>query len=55
MIHTMQKIGDKDKAMQKVKEKIENFEKDIKEIYSMFKPLIGKGLPHFWDENNCLL
>ena len=21
----------------------------------MFKPLIEKGLPHFWDENNCLL
>ena len=24
-------------------------------IDSLFKPFIAKGLPHFWDENNCLL
>ena len=30
-------------------------QKDSKEVYSLFKPLIEKGLPHFWDENNYLL
>ena len=41
--------------MQKVKAKIEELQKEIKEIYSLFKPLIEKGLPHFWDEDNALL
>ena len=28
---------------------------EIKEVYPLFKPLIEKGLPHFWDDNNYLL
>ena len=55
MIHSVQKIVDKDIAMQKVKLKIEELQKEIKDVYSLFKPLIEKGLPHFWDEDNCLL
>ena len=55
MIHYVHKIVDKDNALQKVKVKIEYLKKDIKDAYSLFKPLIEKGLPHFWDENNCLL
>lgn len=55
MIHLVQRIIDKDIAMQKVKVKIEEFQKEIKEVYSLFKPLIEKGLPHFWDEDNALL
>ena len=47
IIHTVQKIVDKDNAIEKVKAKIEDLQKDIKEIYSLFKPLIEKGLPHF--------
>lgn len=55
MIHSVQKIVDKDIALQKVKLKIEELQKEIKDVYSLFKPLIEKGLPHFWDEDNCLL
>ena len=47
MIHTVQKNVDKDNAMEKVKEKTKALQKEIKEIYSLFKPLIEKGLPHF--------
>ena len=50
-----QRIVDKDNAIHKVKEKIETLQKEIKEFYVLFKPLIEKGLPPFWDENNCLL
>ena len=35
--------------------KIEELQKEIKDVYSLFKPLIEKGMPHFWDEDNCLL
>lgn len=48
MIHLVQRIIDKDIALQKFKAKIEELQKEIKEIYSLFKPLIKKGLPHFW-------
>ena len=41
--------------MKKVKFKIEELQKEIKDVYSLFKPLIEKGLPHYWDEENCLL
>ena len=55
MINLVQRIIDKDIALQKVKAKIEELKKEIKEVYSLFKPLIDKGLPHFWDEDNALL
>lgn len=55
MIHSVQKIVDKDIAMQKVKLKIEDLQKEIKDVYSLFKPLIERGLPHSWDEDNSLL
>ena len=55
MILSVQSIIDKDIALQKFKMKIEELQKEIKDVYSLFKPLIEKGLPHFWDEDNCLL
>ena len=55
MIHSIQRIVDKDNTMKKVKMKIKDLQKEIKDVYSLFKPLIEKGLPHFWDENNYLL
>ena len=55
MIHSIQRIIDKDKILQKVIAKIEELQKEIKEVYSLFKPLIEKGLPHFWDEDNVVL
>ena len=47
MIHLVHKIVDKDIALQKVKLNIEELQKEIKDVYSLFKPLIEKGLPHF--------
>ena len=41
--------------MQKVKAKTKGLQKKIKEFYYLFKPLIDKGFPPFWDENNYLL
>ena len=35
--------------------KTEALQKEIKEIYAIFKPLIEKGLPHFRDKKNRLL
>ena len=47
IIHIVQIIVEKDNALQKVKAKTEDLQKEIKEVYSLFKPLIEKGLPHF--------
>lgn len=55
MILKAPRIVDKDNEIQKVKAKIETLQKEIKELYVLFMPMIEKGLPHFWDENNCLL
>ena len=51
----MQRIIDKEVALQKVKAKIEELQKEIKEVYALLKPLNEKGLPYFWDEDNVLL
>ena len=54
MIHSIQRIVDKEMALQKVKSKIEELQKEIKEVYALLKPLNEKGLPYFWDEENVL-
>ena len=41
--------------IRKVKNRYEALQKEIKEIYSVFKPLIDIGMPHFWDVKNRLL
>ena len=55
MIHSVQRIIDKDATLQKVKARIEELQKEIKEVYAIFKPLIEKRLPQFWNEDNALL
>ena len=55
MIHSVQRTINKDVALQKVKSRIEELQKEIKEVYSLFKPLVEKNLPHFWEEDNALL
>ena len=45
MIHLVQRIVDKEMALQKVKSKIEKLQKDIKELQALLKPLNEKGLP----------
>ena len=54
VIHLLQRIVDKEMALQKVKSKIEELQKEIKEVYALLKPINEKGLPYFWDEENVL-
>lgn len=51
----VKRVIDKDEIIRKVKNRFEALQKKIKEIYSLFKPLIEKGMPHFWDVENRLL
>ena len=55
MIHSMWRIISKEVALQKVKAKIEELKKEIKDVYALLKSLNEKGLPYFWDEDNVLL
>ena len=51
----LQRVIDKDELTKKVHSKIETLQKEIKEIYALFKPLFQKGLPYFWNAENRLL
>jgi len=51
----VKRVIDKDEMIKKVKNRSEALQKQIKDIYSLFKPLIEKGMPHFWDVDNRLL
>ena len=51
----VKRVIHKDEMIIKVKNRSEALQKEIKEIYSLFKPLIDKGMPHFWDVENRLL
>ena len=50
----VKRVIDRDEMIKKVKNRCEDLQKEIKEIYSLFKPLIEKGMPHFWDVENSL-
>ena len=54
-IMLVKRVIDKDELIRKVHNKTEALQKEIKEIYAIFKPLIEKGLPYFWDTENKLL
>lgn len=51
----LQRFVDKEDLANMVHTKIEAFQKEIKEMYALFKPLMEKGLPYFWDDQNRLL
>ena len=52
---SIKRVIGKDELIRKVHNRTEAFKKESKEVYSLFKPLIEKGLPHFWDVENRLL
>ena len=54
-IMLLQRVVDKEELTNKVYNKIEILQKEIKEMYALFKPLMEKGLPYFWDAENRLL
>ena len=43
----LQRVVDKEELANKVHTKIEALQKEIKEMYGIFKPLMEKGLPYF--------
>ena len=51
----LQRVVDKEELTNKVHNKIETLQKEIKEMYALFKPLMEKGLPYLWDAENRLL
>ena len=51
----LQRVVDKEELTNKVNSKIEALQKEIKEMYALFKSLMEKGLPYFWDAENRLL
>ena len=46
---------EKEELIQKVHDKCKVLHEEIKTIYVIFKPLMDKGLPYFWDSENRLL
>ena len=54
-IMLVKRVNYKDELIRKVHNRTEALQKEIKEVYSIFKPLIEKGLLHFWDVENRLL
>ena len=54
-IMLVKRVIDKDELIRKVHNRTKALQKEIKEIYAIFKPLIEKGLPYFWDTENRLL
>ena len=51
----VKRVINKNELIRKMHNRTEPLQKEIKEIYTIFKPLIEKGLPHFWDLENRLL
>ena len=51
----LQRVVDKEDLENKVHTKIEALQKEINDMYALFKPLMEKGLPYFWDDQNRLL
>ena len=51
----LQRVIDKEELIQKVHDKCKVLREEIKTIYAIFKPLMDKGLPYFWDTENRLL
>ena len=54
-IMLLQRVVDKEDLANKAHTKIDALQKEIKEMYALLKPLMEKGLPYFWDDQNRLL
>ena len=51
----LQRVIEKEELIQKVHDKSKVLQEEIKAVYAIFKPLMDKGLPYFWDTENRLL
>lgn len=54
-IMLLQRVIEKEELTQRVHDKIKVLQEEIKATYAIFKPLMDKGLPHFWDTENRLI
>ena len=54
-ILSLQRVIEKEELIQKVHGKSKALQEEIKTIYVIFKPLMDKGFPYFWDNENRLL
>ena len=54
-IFLLQRVVDKEELIQKVHDRCKILQEEIKTFYAIFKPLMDKGLPFFWDSENRLL
>ena len=54
-IFLLQRVVDKEELIQKVHDKCKVLQEEIKTFYAIFKPLMDKGLPYFWNSENRLL
>ena len=50
----LQRVIEKEELIQKVHDKNKVLQEEIKTVYAIFKPLMDKGLPYFWDNENRL-
>ena len=53
-IMLLQRVIEKE-LMQRVHDNIKVLQEEIKATYAIFKPLMDKELPHFWDTENRLI
>jgi hypothetical protein len=51
----LQRVIEKEELIQKVHDKCKVLQEEIMAICVIFKPLMDKGLPYFWDSENRLL
>lgn len=51
----LQRVIEKEELIQKVHDKRKVLQEEIKIVYAIFKPLMDKGLPYFWDNENKFL
>ena len=52
---SLQRVIEKEELIQRVHDKIKVLQEEIKTVYAIFKPLMDRGLPYFWDTENRLL
>ena len=51
----LQRVIENEELIHKVHDKRKIIQEEIKTVYVVFKPLMDKGLPYFWDNENKLL
>ena len=51
----LQRVIEKKELIQRVHDKSKVIQEEIKTVYVIFKPLMDRGFPYFWDTKNRFL